>query len=70
MSSQPRRNVIQCVFGAPATRPPADDGCWIYSEGRILIDLAKKKRLLVEISDLEQASQETIRVIGGVLGLV
>lgn len=43
--SQPRRNVFQCIVGTPATGPPIDDGCWIYSQGRILIDLTRAPEL-------------------------
>jgi nitrite reductase/ring-hydroxylating ferredoxin subunit len=31
----------------PATRAPDDDGCWVYSAGRVLIDLSRAHELSV-----------------------
>ena len=40
-----RRNRLQRLFGVPATRPPRDPGCWIYSLGRVQIDLTRTPEL-------------------------
>jgi nitrite reductase/ring-hydroxylating ferredoxin subunit len=39
------RSFWQRLFGIPATKPPADGGCWTYSNGRLLIDLSRVPEL-------------------------
>ncbi|MCB8987352.1 MAG: Rieske 2Fe-2S domain-containing protein [Ardenticatenaceae bacterium] len=40
-----KRNIFQRMMGKPMTVPPADAGCWSYSNGRLTIDLARTPEL-------------------------
>jgi nitrite reductase/ring-hydroxylating ferredoxin subunit len=40
-----RRNVFQRILGICATRPPADEGCWRFEEGKIFVDLSRAAEL-------------------------
>ena len=40
-----RRNIFQRVFGICATKQPSDEGCWIFKEGKIVVDLARTPEL-------------------------
>ena len=40
-----RRSLFRRLFGRPATRVPADAGCWTYRDGVIEIDLARAPEL-------------------------
>jgi len=40
-----KRNIFQRIFGIAATAPPADEGCWTFSDGRIEIDLSRVPEL-------------------------
>lgn len=40
-----KRNILQRIFGIPATRGPMDKGCWTYSEGKLEIDLDRASEL-------------------------
>ncbi len=39
------RNFFQRILGFPATSKPADNTCWHYSDGNLIIDLAKAPEL-------------------------
>lgn len=39
------RNFFQRIFGLPATAKPADDQSWRFSDGKLIIDLAKTPEL-------------------------
>ena len=36
-----RRNFFQRLFGVSATKTPADEGCWEYSNGKLVVDLSR-----------------------------
>jgi nitrite reductase/ring-hydroxylating ferredoxin subunit len=40
-----KRNIVQRILGIPATRPPADGGCWTYANGEIVVDLSRAPEL-------------------------
>lgn len=40
-----KRNFFQRVFGISATKPPRDNGCWTYSDGRIVVDMNRAPEL-------------------------
>jgi len=40
-----KRNIFQRMFGIPATKPPADPGCWTFGDGTLKIDLRKAPEL-------------------------
>lgn len=40
-----RRNIFQRIFGICATKPPADENCWTYENGRLMVDLARAPEL-------------------------
>jgi len=40
-----KRGIFQRIFGICATKPPADDGCWSVSGGKIAIDLDRAAEL-------------------------
>lgn len=39
------RSIFSRVLGIPATRLPADPGCWSYANGVITVDLTRAKEL-------------------------
>jgi len=48
MSPNPSEgSVFKRILRLPATRAPDDDGCWVYSAGRVLIDLSRAHELSV-----------------------
>jgi len=40
-----KRNIIQRLFGIPATGKPKDPECWKYSNGVVIIDLERAPEL-------------------------
>jgi nitrite reductase/ring-hydroxylating ferredoxin subunit len=40
-----KRNLFQRILGLSATAPPADEGCWTFSDGKIEIDLSRVPEL-------------------------
>ncbi len=36
-----KRNIFQRIFGIPATKQPADAGCWSFSDGTVEVQLEK-----------------------------
>ena len=40
-----RRNIFQRILGLCATRPPADQGCWSFENGTVVIDLSRAPEL-------------------------
>ncbi|MBW1798649.1 MAG: Rieske 2Fe-2S domain-containing protein [Deltaproteobacteria bacterium] len=40
-----RRNIFQRIFGICATKPPADEGCWNYENGKVIVDLSRATEL-------------------------
>jgi nitrite reductase/ring-hydroxylating ferredoxin subunit len=40
-----KRNIFQRIFGICATKPPSDDGCWSYEDGKVVIDLDRTPEL-------------------------
>ena len=40
-----KRNIFQRILGIPATKPPADEGCWTFSGGTVEIDLSRAPEL-------------------------
>jgi hypothetical protein len=55
------RSPLQRIFGIPATRPPRDPGCWVYSVGRVQIDLIRAPEL--------RRPEGAVRLEGGELPL-
>ncbi|MEW5734949.1 MAG: Rieske (2Fe-2S) protein [Thermodesulfobacteriota bacterium] len=39
------RSIFSRILGIPATKLPADPGCWSYANGVITVDLARAKEL-------------------------
>ena len=39
------RNIFQRVLGICATRQPADEGCWKFEDGKIIVDLERAPEL-------------------------
>ena len=39
------RNILQRIFGIPATKPPADAGCWVFKGDKLTIDLNRTPEL-------------------------
>lgn len=60
-SGAPTRNIVQRIFGIPATPRPANPDCWSYSQGILHIDLEKAPEL--------QAREGAMRLEGGNLPL-
>lgn len=44
-SKRLKRNVFQRLFGKCATMEPVDKSCWSYTDGRLVIDLARLPEL-------------------------
>jgi len=40
-----KRNIFQRILGIPATKPPADPGCWEFGDGSLKIDLSRAPEL-------------------------
>ena len=40
-----RRNIFQRLLGICATKPPSDDSCWTFENGKIVIDLSRAPEL-------------------------
>jgi nitrite reductase/ring-hydroxylating ferredoxin subunit len=40
-----KRNIFQRIFGICATKPPSDDGCWSFNDGKVVIDLDRTPEL-------------------------
>ena len=40
-----KRGIFQRLFGICATPKPADEGCWTYCDGRVVIDLERTPEL-------------------------
>ena len=40
-----KRNIFQRILGIPATKPPADPGCWSYSGDQLIINLSRAPEL-------------------------
>jgi nitrite reductase/ring-hydroxylating ferredoxin subunit len=40
-----KRNIIQRILGIPATKPPADPGCWTVEDGKLVVDLQRAPEL-------------------------
>jgi len=40
-----KRTFLQRLFGISATKPPADQGCWTYGDGKVLLDLQRAPEL-------------------------
>jgi nitrite reductase/ring-hydroxylating ferredoxin subunit len=43
-----KRNIIQRIFGICATKPPADQGCWRYDNGSVVVSLSSAAELTRE----------------------
>ncbi|MBN2360479.1 MAG: Rieske (2Fe-2S) protein [Deltaproteobacteria bacterium] len=43
-----RRSILQRVFGICATRPPADQGCWKFEGGKVIVTLSRAPELAGE----------------------
>ena len=39
------RSILQRIFGICATKPPSDDGCWTFENGKITVDLSRATEL-------------------------
>ena len=39
------RNIFQRILGMCATKPPADDSCWSYENGQLIVDLSRAPEL-------------------------
>jgi len=35
-----KRNIFQRILGICATRPPADEGCWKYEDGKAIVTIS------------------------------
>jgi len=42
-----KRNIFQRIFGIPATKQPADAGCWVVNGDKLTIDLNQTPELSV-----------------------
>lgn len=42
-----KRNFFQRIFGLCATHPPADDGCWTFSNNCVEVDLSRAPELSI-----------------------
>ncbi|MCP4220143.1 MAG: Rieske 2Fe-2S domain-containing protein [bacterium] len=40
-----KRSFFQRILGICATKPPSDEGCWDFSDGKITVDLDKAPEL-------------------------
>ena len=40
-----KRNIFQRIFGIPATKPPAEAGCWVYKGENLTIELNRVPEL-------------------------
>lgn len=40
-----KRNVFQRILGIPATKPPADSGCWEFEGGTVRVTLSRAPEL-------------------------
>jgi nitrite reductase/ring-hydroxylating ferredoxin subunit len=40
-----KRNIFQRILGIPATKAPADAGCWTYADGKLTIDTSRAPEL-------------------------
>lgn len=40
-----RRNIFQRILGICATKPPSDETCWTYTDGKVTIDLSRAPEL-------------------------
>ncbi len=40
-----RRNIFQRILGICATKPPADEGCWYFENGKVIVDLSRAPEL-------------------------
>ena len=40
-----QRNIFQRIFGIPATKPPVDENCWTYSQGKLALELDRVPEL-------------------------
>ena len=40
-----KRNILQRLFGLPATKAPSDPGCWTYSGRKLVVDLKRAPEL-------------------------
>lgn len=40
-----KRNIFQRILGIPATKPPADPGCWSLSGTELILDLSRVPEL-------------------------
>jgi nitrite reductase/ring-hydroxylating ferredoxin subunit len=46
MATKPlKRNLLQRIFGISATKPPVDENCWTYSQGRLTVDINRLPEL-------------------------
>ena len=36
-----KRNFLQRILGVSATKPPSDEGCWTYVDGKVAVDLKR-----------------------------
>ena len=39
------RNIFQRILGICATKPPVDDSCWSYENGKLTVDLSRTPEL-------------------------
>ena len=39
------RNIFQRILGICATKPPVDNGCWNYENGKLVVDLSRTPEL-------------------------
>jgi nitrite reductase/ring-hydroxylating ferredoxin subunit len=39
------RNIFQRIFGICATKQPADEECWHYENGKVIVDLSRAPEL-------------------------
>lgn len=40
-----QRNIFQRILGICATKPPSDEGCWTFENGKVTVDLARVPEL-------------------------
>ena len=52
-----KRNIFQRILGIPATKPPADPGCWGFEDGKVKIDLSKTPELSAPFGAIQLESE-------------
>ena len=52
-----KRNIFQRILGIPATKPPADPGCWGFEDGEVKIDLSKTPELSAPFGAIQLESE-------------